>query len=152
MGFGAEIISHAAIKQENHLKKLEPGDLIKYGLIPEFIGRLPIVAVLDDLDRQAMIRILSEPKNALVKQYQKIFSFEEVDLEFTNEALHEIADLAIKRQGGARGLRSVLEKLMLDLMYETPSDNSINRIIITREMVKGEGAAKILYGHEEKTA
>lgn len=152
IGFGAEIKGNTAKKIANPLKGLIPEDLMKYGLIPEFIGRLPVVAALEELDREAMIKILSEPKNALVKQYQKIFSFEDVELEFEQDALEEIADVAIKREGGARGLRAVLEQVMLDTMYNVPSDENIDRIVVTRDMVIGHGYPSVTMSHQEKSA
>ncbi len=135
LGFGADIKSKKEVEGDNALHYLTPDDLVKFGLIPEFVGRLPIVTVLDDLDRDALVRILSEPKNALIKQYQKMFSLENVDLSFDQDAVEEIADIAIKRETGARGLRSVIEKLMTDLMFEIPSRTDLKEIRITREMV-----------------
>jgi ATP-dependent Clp protease ATP-binding subunit ClpX len=152
LGFGADIKSRKEETKENELRHLIPEDLIKYGLIPEFVGRLPVIAVLDELSKGALIRILTEPMNAFTKQYKKIFSFEEVDLEFTEGAIEEIAIQSMARESGARGLRAVLEKLMLDLMFEIPSMNNIAKIIITREMVTGKKGPEITYREEEKTA
>ncbi|HOT44713.1 MAG TPA: ATP-dependent Clp protease ATP-binding subunit ClpX [Spirochaetota bacterium] len=152
LGFGADIKSRKEEAGENELRHLIPEDLIKYGLIPEFVGRLPVVAVLDELSRNALIRILTEPMNAFTKQYKKIFSFEDVDLEFSEGAIEEIAIQSMARESGARGLRAVLEKLMLDLMFEIPSMNNIAKIIITREMVAGTKGPEISYREEEKTA
>ena len=152
LGFGADIKSRKEEAGENELRHLIPEDLIKYGLIPEFVGRLPVVAVLDELSRNALIRILTEPMNAFTKQYKKIFSFEEVDLEFSEGAIEEIAIQSMARESGARGLRAVLEKLMLDLMFDIPSMNNIAKIIITREMVAGGKGPEISYREEEKTA
>jgi ATP-dependent Clp protease ATP-binding subunit ClpX len=152
LGFGADIKSKKEETKENELRHLIPEDLIKYGLIPEFVGRLPVIAVLDELSKGALIRILTEPMNAFTKQYKKIFSFEEVDLEFTEGAIEEIAIQSMARESGARGLRAVLEKLMLDLMFEIPSMNNIAKIIITREMVTGKKGPEITYREEEKTA
>ena len=153
MGFGAEIKSVKELQEENILDKLHTDDLIKFGLIPEFVGRLPIVASLSELDRAAMIRILKEPKNALIKQYKKIFSFENVELEFTESAIEEIANIAIERASGARGLRSVLEKVMLDLMYEIPSMERVAKVEVNDEMIKGLGKPKLIFSEdEEKTA
>ena len=135
MGFGAEIKA----KHEEDIKEiysaLEPEDLIKYGLIPEFIGRLPVVVSLEELSREAMVRILTKPKNALVKQYKELFRLDGIDLEFEDEALEAIADLAIKRKTGARGLRTILEKMMLSTMYESPSRKDIEKCIVTKEVV-----------------
>ncbi len=118
------------------LEKIEPGDLIHYGLIPEFVGRMPVVAVLEDLDRAALIEILTKPKNALIKQYQTLFEFENVTLHFQETALAAIADRAIERKIGARGLRMILEDLMLDLMYHLPSQTTVREITVTDEMVQ----------------
>lgn len=152
IGFGADIRSAKEFKTENVLSHLQNYDLIKYGLIPEFVGRLPIVAVLHDLDKIALKTILTDPKNALIKQYQKIFSFENVELEFTPDAIDEVAEMSIKKESGARGLRSVLEKIMLDLMYEIPSKRNVSKVVITSEMIKGTGAAVIIHDKEEKSA
>ncbi|MCP4130333.1 MAG: ATP-dependent Clp protease ATP-binding subunit ClpX [bacterium] len=152
LGFGAEIKSPNEYKHTNVLKNLSPEDLVKYGLIPEFVGRLPIVAVLDELDKDALIAILTEPKNALIKQYQKIFNLEGVEVEFTKEAIEEIANIALTRGAGARGLRAVLEKLMLDLMYDIPSKENVVKIIIEGAMVLGEKEPEIIYEEEEKSA
>jgi ATP-dependent Clp protease ATP-binding subunit ClpX len=118
------------------LDKMEPSDLIKYGLIPEFVGRLPVVAGLHDLDEAALIEILTQPKNAIVRQYQRLFEYENVKLRFTDDALREIADLARKRKIGARGLRMIIEDLMLDLMYDLPSNKKVRECVVTREVVR----------------
>lgn len=153
LGFGAKIQSSKDIEDIDIAKHLTPEDFIKFGLIPEFVGRLPVIAHLHGLSKEALVRILTEPKNSLVKQYQKIFSFENIELEFENEALEEIANIAFERKTGARGLRSVLEHLMLDLMYEVPSDNdNIDKIVITRDMVLKQGKPVIHYKKKEKTA
>ncbi len=120
------------------LDKVQPMDLIRYGLIPEFVGRLPVVAALDDLDRSALIQILTQPKNALTKQYQALFEFENVRLRFLDSALEAIASLALERKVGARGLRMILEDLMLDLMYHLPSQKKVREILVTREMVENQ--------------
>jgi ATP-dependent Clp protease ATP-binding subunit ClpX len=117
------------------LSQAQPIDLIKFGFIPEFIGRLPVSAVLEDLDRSALIQILTRPKNAIIKQYQKLFEFENVRLKFSDEALDAIADLAMERKVGARGLRMILEDLMLDLMYYLPSYKKVREFQVTKEMV-----------------
>jgi ATP-dependent Clp protease ATP-binding subunit ClpX len=118
------------------LEQAQPTDLIRYGLIPEFVGRLPVVGVLGDLDKSALIRILQEPKNALIRQYQKLFEFENVRLKFTDDALETVADLALQRKVGARGLRMILEDLMLDLMYHLPSQRKMRDFVVNAEMVK----------------
>ena len=112
--------------------------LLKYGLIPEFIGRMPVVATLDDLDEETLVKILTEPKNALVKQYQKLFRMEGVELEFTPDSLQEIAIQAMRKGTGARALRSVLETIMLEVMYDVPSEKSVTKCLITREVVEGK--------------
>ena len=136
--------------EENILQRLEPDDLVRFGLIPEFIGRLPILAVLDPLDEAALIDILSRPKNALTKQYQKLFSYEDVTLRFDESALKAIAQEAIKRNTGARGLRGVIESAMLDLMYEIPSKGNVKDVVITDEVIRKTGKAQIVYGREVK--
>ena len=118
------------------LEQVQPIDLIKYGMIPEFVGRLPVVSVLNDLDEAALIEILTKPKNALVRQYQRLFEFENVRLRFTDEALKAIAREALERKVGARGLRMILEDLMLDLMYHLPSQRKIREFLVTDEMVR----------------
>ncbi|MFY9174351.1 MAG: ATP-dependent Clp protease ATP-binding subunit ClpX [Peptococcia bacterium] len=136
MGFGAEVRSKHDTDHSNILKQILPGDLIKYGLIPEFVGRLPVIVTLSALDENALIRILTEPKNALVKQYTKIFEMDNVNLEFKAEALQAIANEAIKRNTGARGLRAIVENIMRDVMYEIPSRTDIKQCIVTKETVQ----------------
>jgi ATP-dependent Clp protease ATP-binding subunit ClpX len=114
---------------------VQPIDLIKFGFIPEFIGRLPVVAVLEDLDKETLVQILTKPKNSIVRQYQKLFEFENVRLKFTDEALDAIASMAMERKVGARGLRMILEDLMLDLMYYVPSYKKVREFLVTKEMV-----------------
>jgi ATP-dependent Clp protease ATP-binding subunit ClpX len=152
IGFDAELKSAVDAAKENVLEHLQNEDLIKYGLIPEFAGRLPVVAVLHELDIDALKMILTQTKNALIKQYHRIFAFEDVELEFADEAISAVAEIALKRESGARGLRSVLESIMLDLMYEIPSKKNVSRIVITEEMIKGLDKPKIVYSKEEKTA
>ena len=146
IGFGAEV----AVKKERNigevLKDVMPEDFIKYGLIPEFIGRVPIVVTLDGLDEKALIRILKEPKNSLTRQYHKLFELDGVDLEFKNEALELVARKSLERKTGARGLRSIMEKSLMDLMYRTPSDDTIRKCVITKEVVEGTGEPEITYG------
>lgn len=136
MGFGAEIKSKQEMKIGETLQQILPGDLLKFGLIPEFVGRLPVVVTLDALDENALVQILTEPKNALVKQYQKLCELDGVTLEFKEDALKAIAEEAIKRNTGARGLRSIVEELMLDVMYDIPSRNDVTKCIITKEAVQ----------------
>jgi len=121
-----------------------PQDLLKFGLIPEFIGRLPIVATLKDLDKEALIKILKEPKNALVKQYTKLFEIDGVELEFEDEALNAIVEKAIERKTGARGLRSIIEEIMRDIMFEIPSNPNIEKCIVTKETVLNKAEPKII--------
>jgi ATP-dependent Clp protease ATP-binding subunit ClpX len=152
MGFGAKIQSSKEIEKTDIALHLSPEDFIKYGLIPEFVGRVPVIAHLHELDRDALVKILNEPKNALVKQYQKIFDFEDIELEFEEDAIVEIASIAMERKTGARGLRSVLETLMLDLMYDIPSNTDIQKIVITKDMVLKKKGPVIKYNKKEKTA
>src|ERR671912_167664 len=137
MGFGAEVQGPDDRKTGDMLKEVEPDDLLKFGLIPEFIGRLPVIATLHDLDIAALVKILKEPKNALVKQYQKLFDMEGVKLAFTEDALKSIAEKAIKRKTGARGLRSIMEGILLDTMFELPSLNGVTECAINKEVVEG---------------
>lgn len=138
MGFGAEIQSKETKDVGELLKNVLPEDLLKFGLIPEFVGRLPMVVSLESLDQNALINILSQPKNALVKQYSKLFEIDNVELEFTNDALKAIADEAIARKTGARGLRAIVEDLMIDIMFDIPSDENISKVIITEESIKSK--------------
>ena len=139
MGFGADIKAKTEKPLGEILRQIMPEDLLKYGLIPEFVGRLPIVVALDALDDKALVRILNEPKNALVKQFQKIFEMDAIDLSFEPEALEHIAQLAIKRNTGARGLRAIIETLLLDLMYDLPSRTDVKRCVVTKKMVEEKG-------------
>jgi len=135
MGFQGEVRGKNKAPRSETLEQLEPEDLIKYGMIPEFVGRVPVVATLHDLDQKALVEILTRPKNALVKQYQKLFEYENVKLRFDDDALEAIADGAIRRNVGARGLRIILEELMLDLMYQLPQQRDPKELTITKEMV-----------------
>ena len=137
IGFGAEVKPKIDLKVGDILRQVLPEDLLKFGLIPEFIGRLPIVVPLDALDEEALVKILTVPKNALVKQYKRIFEMDGVELEFTQDALIAIAKKAIKRQTGARGLRSIIEKIMLNVMYEVPSRSDVKKCVVTPEVVEG---------------
>ncbi|HGG0418428.1 ATP-dependent Clp protease ATP-binding subunit ClpX [Clostridium botulinum] len=136
LGFGAEIQSKKEKDLGKLLKDIMPGDLLKFGLIPEFIGRLPIVVTLDKLDREALIKILTEPKNALVKQYKKLFELDDVELEFNEEALKGIADEAINRNTGARGLRAIIEDMMREIMFDIPSQENISKVIVNEDCIK----------------
>ena len=135
IGFGAEVLSRDDSNLGAILKQILPQDLLKYGLIPEFVGRIPVIATLDPLDEEAFVRILKEPRNALIKQYQKIFELDGVVLEFKDNCLQAIAGEAMKRKTGARGLRAILEEILLDVMFELPSRDDIGRCIITKEVV-----------------
>lgn len=135
IGFGADIQSKAEKDIGSLLKAIEPEDLLKFGLIPEFVGRLPLVVTLQSLDKEALVNILSKPKNALVKQYMKLFEIDNVELDFTDKALEAIAEKAIERKTGARGLRSIIEDVMTDIMFEIPSDERINKVVITEPTI-----------------
>lgn len=135
MGFGADIETEK-LDENQILKKAVQHDLVKYGLIPELIGRIPVITVLDNLDKDALVKIMTEPKNSIVKQYKKLFEFDDVELEFKKEALEAIADITLERKTGARGLRSVLEGVLTDLMYKIPSDPTVEKVIITEDTVK----------------
>lgn len=143
MGFGADISKEKDEKVGEVFAKVLPEDLVKQGIIPELVGRLPIITTLQDLDEEALIQILTEPKNAIVKQYQKLFDLEGVKLEFTQEALKKIANLALERRIGARGLRAIIEQTMLELMYEVPSDETIQKVIIGEDAVLDSSKAII---------
>ena len=144
IGFNAQISSNVERKAGELYADVTPQDLVKFGLIPEFVGRVPITVALEGLDREALIRILMEPKNALIKQYQKLFGFDHVKLSFEKEAIEKIADLALERKTGARGLRSIMEKTMMDVMYQIPSDPSITQCVITKEAVEGTGKPMVV--------
>lgn len=145
MGFVADIQSKENKDVGEILKNVLPEDLLKFGLIPEFVGRLPIIVTLNSLDKEALIQILKEPKNALVKQYKKLFEMDNVDLEFEDEALEEIAKLALERKTGARGLRAILEDIMRDVMYEIPSREDVDKCIISKETVLEHKQPQIIY-------
>lgn len=150
MGFGAEIKPKIEKPLGEILRQIMPEDLLKYGLIPEFVGRLPIVVALDALDEKALVRILNEPKNALVKQFQKMFELDSIDLSFEPEALELIAKLAIKRNTGARGLRAIIETLLLDLMYELPSRTDVKRCVVTKKMIEEKGEPILVTAAESR--
>ncbi len=152
IGFGASIASKSKHNVSELLCKVEPEDLLKFGLIPEFIGRLPVLATLGELDEKAMVDILSKPKNALIKQYQKLFEFEKVKLKFTKGAIGAIAKETLKRKSGARGLRAIMESIMLDIMYEVPSKDNIEECHITEEVVLKKEKPIIVYRREAESA
>ncbi len=151
IGFGSNIKSKKELKTYEIFQELLPQDLLKFGLIPEFIGRLPIIATLKELDREALIKILVEPKNALVKQYQKLFQIDGVELSFNKEALGAIVDKAIERKTGARGLRSIIEEIMRDIMYEIPSNPSIEKCIITEKTVLNNAGPETVINENKTT-
>ena len=146
MGFGSEVKSQQEDQTDRLLAQIEPHDLMKYGLIPELIGRLPAIVSLDTLDKEALVRILQEPKNALVKQYQTLLALDGVELEFEPDALTKVAEIALERKTGARGLRGVLENVMTDIMFRIPSDETVNRVTITADVVTGKGEPLIGHG------
>ena len=146
IGFGAEVTSKEERNVGDVLKDVMPEDLIKYGLIPEFVVRLPVVVTLDSLDEKALIRILREPKNSLTKQYHKLFELDGVELDFKEEALEMMARRSMERRTGARGLRAIMESTLMDLMYQAPSDDTIRKCIITKEVVEGTGKPEIVRG------
>lgn len=145
IGFGAKIADRKHMDVGALLKQAMPQDLIKFGLIPEFVGRVPVMVSLDLLDEDALVKILTEPKNAITKQYQKLFELDDVKLEFTPEAVHSIAHMAVERKTGARGLRSIMENVMMDMMYEIPSDSNVGICTVTSDAVEGKGKPEIVY-------
>ena len=150
IGFGAQVKSRDDRKDIGLvLREVEPEDLIKYGLIPEFVGRLPVVATLEELDEAALVQILTEPKNALVKQYQKMFNMEGVDLEFRDLAMIAIAKRALARKTGARGLRSILEHALLDIMFDLPSLNDVTKVVVDEGVINGESKPILIYSEQQ---
>ena len=152
IGFGAKVKSYKEKLLSEIMKQLEPEDLIKYGLIPEFIGRMPIIATLDDLDEKSLVRILKEPKNSLIKQYKRLFEFENVELSFQDDAISEIAKKAISKKTGARGLRSILENILLKTMFELPDMEDVVKVTIDKPSVKGTSEPIITYGKKQSTS
>jgi len=153
IGFGADVKSLRSGKDISEvIKSVEPEDLIKYGLIPEFVGRLPVVAILEELDEHALIRILTEPKNALIKQYQKLFSMEGVDLEVRPQGLTAIAERALGRKTGARGLRSILEQVLLEIMFDLPTLENVSKVVVDEATIMGEGKPLLIYSDQPKVA
>lgn len=150
MGFNAEITSKKETGIGDILKNVLPEDLIRYGLIPEFVGRLPVLVSLGELDKEALVSILTEPKNALIKQYQKLFSLENVELEFEKDALIKIAEKTLHRNTGARGLRAILEEIMMEIMYEIPSRKDIKKVVITEEVIQSEGQPDVVLKEKPK--
>ena len=152
IGFGAKVKNYKEQPLSEIMKMLEPEDLIKYGLIPEFIGRMPIIATLDDLDEKSLVKILNEPKNSLIKQYQRLFEFEEVKLEFQDEAIIEIAKKAISKKTGARGLRSILENILLKTMFELPDMENVIKVTVDSSAVRGTSDPIVTYGKKSSTS
>ncbi len=152
IGFGAEVKSRDSKDAAEALCKIEPEDLIKFGLIPEFVGRLPVVATLHELDEAALMEILVEPKNALIKQYQKLFTMEGAELEVRPQALQAIARRALKRKTGARGLRSILESVLLDTMYELPNMENVTKVVVDEGMIEGTSKPILIYADQPKVA
>jgi ATP-dependent Clp protease ATP-binding subunit ClpX len=153
IGFGAEVKSLRSSKDISEvIKSVEPEDLIKYGLIPEFVGRLPVVAILEELDEHALIRILTEPKNALIKQYQKLFAMEGVDLEVRPQGLTAIAERALARKTGARGLRSILEQALLEIMFDLPTLENVSKVVVDEATIVGDGKPLLIYSDQPKVA
>ncbi|MAW17005.1 MAG: ATP-dependent Clp protease ATP-binding subunit ClpX [Pelagibacteraceae bacterium] len=152
IGFGAKVKSYKEQSLSEIMKQLEPEDLIKYGLIPEFIGRMPIIATLDDLDEKSLIKILKEPKNSLIKQYQRLFEFENVELHFNEDAISEIARKAISKKTGARGLRSILENILLKTMFELPDMEDVLKVTVDKSSVKGTSEPIVTYGKKQSTS
>ena len=150
IGFGAEVSGRKNIYgKDSLLKEASPQDLVKFGLIPEFVGRMPINVALEGLDEEALIRILREPKNALIKQYKRLFDLDNVKLSFEEDAIEAIAKMAMERKTGARGLRSIMEKAMMDVMYQIPSDETIEECVITKSAVEGKGGPLVIHRGEQ---
>jgi len=150
IGFGAEVKSRNKEAVNDLLHKVEPGDLVKFGLIPEFIGRLPIIATIDDLDEDALIKILTEPKNSLIKQYKQLFAMDDVELNFTDEAIAAIAKKSVVRKTGARGLRSILEENLLDVMFDLPVNEGVKEVLIDQDMILNSAPAQFIYDSGKK--
>jgi len=150
IGFSAEVKSKEGSKNVGEtLKDLEPEDLVRYGLIPEFVGRLPVIATLDELDKDALVTILKEPKNSLVKQYAKLFEMEGVEVDFRDDALDAVAEKAMDRKTGARGLRSIMENVLLDTMYKLPSEENVDKVVVDESVIRGESSPLLVYGNSD---
>jgi ATP-dependent Clp protease ATP-binding subunit ClpX len=152
IGFGAHVADPDERRTGEILKQIEPEDLLKFGLIPEFVGRLPVTATLEDLDIAALVKILAEPKNALVKQYRKLFEMEEVGLSFTDDALEAVAKKAIERKTGARGLRSILEAILLDTMFDLPTYDGVDEVVVDKDVVEGRKTPVLVYAKSGKAS
>ena len=152
IGFGADVRSVDERRAGDVLRDCEPEDLLKFGLIPEFIGRLPVIATLSDLDESALIDILTRPKNALVKQFQRLFEMEDINLEVSEDALSAIAQKAIQRKTGARGLRSIMENVLLDSMFDLPGSTDVEKVVINKEVVEGKAKPILVHGDKREKA
>jgi len=152
IGFGAKVKHFQDQPTGDLIKSLEPEDLIKYGLIPEFVGRLPILATLEDLDKKSLVKILQEPKNSLLKQYKRLFEFENVKLTFKDEAVREIAAKAINKKTGARGLRSIIESLLLKTMFKLPTMNNVEEVIVNESVVKNNSEPLFIHSKNKKSS
>ena len=152
LGFGIDVRGRTQKKLSELLKEIQTEDLIKFGLIPEFIGRLPVITSLDELDDHALVKILTEPRNALVKQYQRLFEFEKVKLQFTSGSLEAIAREAIRRKSGARGLRAILESVMLDVMYDIPSQEGVREVLVSEDVIVKRAKPVLVYEKRAQTA
>ena len=151
IGFGATVVSENTKKNLGEtLKTVEPEDLVRYGLIPEFVGRLPVLATLDELDEEALVRILTEPKNAYTKQYTKLFEMEDVEIDFREDALKAVAKKAVERKTGARGLRSILESVLLDVMYDIPSEDEVTKVVVDENVILGNSEPMLIYQPQEQ--
>ena len=150
MGFGADVVGVMKKDQGEILKMIEPEDLLKFGLIPEFVGRLPVVVTLENLDTEALKVILTQPKNALVKQYSQLFRYDGVEFEVEDEALEAIAKKAADRKTGARGLRAIMEESLTDIMFEIPSEENIEKVVLTKDCIENNSAPEIVYGAEKR--
>jgi ATP-dependent Clp protease ATP-binding subunit ClpX len=152
IGFGAEVRGPSDRSVGDILREVEPEDLIKFGLIPELIGRLPVIATLDELNESALIQILIEPRNALVKQYQRLFQMEDVELEIRPAALQAIAQRALKRKTGARGLRSILEQVLLDIMFDLPNERNVRKVVVDESSITGDAKPLLIYADSPRVA
>ena len=150
LGFGGEVHGKKELDERNWMKDVTPHDLVKYGLIPELVGRIPVITSLEALDEESLVRILREPRNSLINQYKKLFDLDKVDLEFTQEALEAVAKKTLERKTGARGLRAILEGVLMPLMYQVPSDYTIEKVVVTKEMVEEGAPPQIVYNKDRK--
>ncbi len=150
LGFGGEVHGKRELEEKDWMRDVTPHDLVKYGLIPELVGRIPVITTLEALNEKALVRILREPKNSLIQQYQKLLDLDRVDLEFTEDALVTVAQKTLERKTGARGLRSILEDLLMPIMYQVPSDYTVEKVIVTKAMVEKTAGPEIIYNKERK--